>query len=260
MRMNELWQRIDAVIDTFVNQENGDFEKSFILWKLPILQITTNTILRGSKTIISPPSAASAATLKNALQQELSKEELLIYDPGNGGRRPYKLNIKIIGCPENAGQLVFKKSHIPVTTHELSVEKVLSLINNIEYREIKLIRRQQNMDLSTAEKKIDEIKEQYDEFTAAVKSKLKERKKYCVSYIKPFAMSYRVTYNDDISHGRKQTPVGDVLIVINGTEIVDDQRMTKPRTDIVATKYKKKHIISGRGISIFNDWKKPTEK
>ena len=271
--MNELWLRVDEVIDTFIREENQKNEdsihkkKSLIIWKDPILYAIlhgreTNTVLRGSKTIISVPSVSAAEALKLALKKRLSEDDLLILDAKTKEKRPFKLNIKIIECPPDAGQLILKKSNIPVTQHGIGIRKILEIIENQRQQEIGSIQRQQdmygknNMSIEVSlrfETEGNEVNERYNEITKKVSSVLADNKKYCIHWIKPYAMAYRVTYTSGTTWSRKQTAIGDVLIVINGTAVAKDQRMTKARTDTFELKNKNKYIISAGSVGIYTE-------
>ena len=271
--MNELWMCVDKVIDTFVCEEiqNDDNSihknKSFIIWKDPILYairhgLETNNVLRGSKTIISVPSVSAAEALKLALKKRLSEDDLLVWDTKTKKKRPFKLNIKIIECPPDAGQLILKKSNIPVTQHGISIRKIFELIENQRKQEIDSIKRQQDMyDKNNMSMKIslrfkmeeNEVNERYDEITKKVSSVLADNKKYCIHWIKPYAMAYRITYTSGTTQSRKQTAIGDVLIVINGTAVAKDQRITKARTDTFELKNKNNYIISAGAVGIYTE-------
>ena len=262
--MNELWLRVNEVIDTFIREENQKNEdsihekKSLIIWKDPILYAIrhgreTNTVLRGSKTIISVPSVSAAEALKLALKKRLSEDDLLVWDTKTKKKRPFKLNIKIIECPPDAGQLILKKSNIPVTQHGIGIRKIFEIIEN---------QRQQDMyDKNNISIKVslrfkteeNEVNERYNEITKKVSSVLDDNKKYCIHWIKPYAMAHRITYTSGTTRSRKQTAIGDVLIVINGTAVSEDQRMTKARTDTFELKNKNKYIVSAGSVGIYTE-------
>lgn len=273
MRMEDLWRRVDNTIYAFV-QKSSESNKypeldknAFIMWREPILYAqaggcSTNTILRGSKTIVSVTSAEEAEALKAAIKETLSAEDLLVKDAETKKKRPFKLVVKTIECLKFEGQLILKKSKIPVTYHGFSAEDALELIQRRGASEVSEIERRRfgyGMNLTDdvsrkLDKEIDEIVARYDSLIFNAASKLDDNQKYCVHYIKSYAMSFRVTYNAAETLGRKQTAVGDVLIVINGTEVIEDKRRTKERSDVFCEKHKEKFITSAAGIGIYADW------
>lgn len=265
MRMKDLWGRIGETISEFV-QRPKIAENAFVMWKLPILSSEEENP-RCTKTIVSVPSLDAANALKHALEKTLSEPELLVYDD-TLKKRPYKLKIKIINCPETAGQLILKKSNIPVTMHNLSATDVRYIISTREEKEIDSVKHNRpmcgcdtargvNSPLNVSKslkEQIEEISSRYAQLIADAKLKQNKNAKYCINYIKPYATSYRITYTDNATRRRKQTAVGDVLIVVHGTEVVEDKRITKPRSDIFFTKHRDKHIASAPGIGIFAEW------
>lgn len=261
MMMGDLWERIGETISEFVHCPKIA-ENAFVMWKLPSTKGSPDTVIRGTKTIVSVPSLDVAKALKRALEKTLSEPKLLVCDDITLEKRPYKLKIKIINCPKNAGQLILKKSNIPITTHNITAQDVLGIIRTREQKEIDSIDRQRHSITHGVNLKesLEEISSRYDQLIADAEPKLYENEEYCISYIKLNAFSYRITYNDGTTLQRKQTAVGDVLIVIHGTEVVEDKRLTKPRSDIFFSKHRDKHIASAPGIGIFAEWEHKVTK
>lgn len=136
------------------------------------------------------------------------------------------------------------------------------MINDCRKRELSSIDRQRKMygnnipDYAERNFKKEELEitKRYNNIISSVKSKLSKNQKYCINFVKPYAMSYRVTYSDAATYSRKQTAVGDVLIVIHGTGVIEDQRTTKTRGDAFFLKHRDKFIASAAGIGIYDDW------
>ena len=256
--MSEIWDCVDGVILAFAPRfvrKDSPNERTFIMWKQPILYSkSSSVVLRGSKTIVSVPSLESAKMLEARLRKHLAKDDLLVKDEKTKKKRPFKLNIKIIECPESAGQLIFKKSKIPVTIHELTRDDIIDEIEKSLKRDIQLIKMYSQNEFE-ALKEIEKTKSQHFQLMTKAEKILDEKGKYCTNYYKRYTMSYRVTYTDGATCSRKQTPIGDVLIVVNGSSIVDDERMTKQRTDTFKLKHEDKYIFSVVGLDIYREWK-----
>lgn len=235
--MGELWLNVDNVIKTFVSESSN---KSDILWQTPIFYSTFGFVLRGSKTIVSVPSVTVADDLKTKLQNRLAEKDLLIKDRKTKEKRPFKLLIKIIECPENGGQLILKKSEIPVTDHDVPGSLFFEIIED---------ERRDTLKNSLDENDRIEINETFDRIRKNLRSKIDENGKYTTHYKKPYAMSYRVTFNDAETERRQQTAVGDILIVINGSSVIEDQRLTKIRSDKFEIKNAEKYICT---VGIFD--------
>lgn len=248
--MDELWQNVDRIIETFVSESRTDeagetcSKKAVILWKNPILYSKWGFILRGSKTIISVPSVSFADDLEKKLRNRLSEKDLLIRDAVSRKERPFKLLIKKIACPKDGGQLILKKLEIPVTNHGVSGYEIFGLIETQRRRALERI------DNSLETERI-EINEMFDRIEKNVRSEINANKKYCTHQKKPYAMSYRVTFNDVETKRRRQTAVGDVLIVVNGLNVITDQRLTQTRSDKFELKNSEKYICSVGDIGIY---------
>lgn len=267
MMMGQLWQHIDCVIDKFVadNAEEA-ITPSSILWKKPVLYAQsqgqdTDKVLRGSKTIVSVQSIDDANTLVKALQDRLSCDDLLVRDQKTKKMRPFKLRIKIIECDPFHGEITLKKSDIPVTVHDLHVDDVCDLLTSIKDTDLTVIGMQlekinnpdmQQVVAADMQKTVALIKENYASDVDKAKS-LDTNKTYCVHYVKPYASSYRITYNDGKMRGRKQTAVGDVLIAVKGSKVVDSNRVTKFRSDIFSLRYFDNIAADLSTITVYND-------
>ena len=265
--MGQLWQHIDCVIDKFVadNAEEA-ITPSSILWKKPVLYAQsqgqdTDKVLRGSKTIVSVQSIDDANTLVKALQDRLSCDDLLVRDQKTKKMRPFKLRIKIIECDPFHGEITLKKSDIPVTVHDLHVDDVCDLLTSIKDTDLTVIGMQlekinnpdmQQVVAADMQKTVALIKENYASDVDKAKS-LDTNKTYCVHYVKPYASSYRITYNDGKMRGRKQTAVGDVLIAVKGSKVVDSNRVTKFRSDIFSLRYFDNIAADLSTITVYND-------
>lgn len=247
MYMSDLWRTVDNTISEFVGEI---FSRNFILWKNDILYEKilgddTDTVLCGSKTIVSVPSRQEADCLEKRLRTALEAPELLVEDAKTLEKRPFKLKIKIIECPEwkgrdEPGYIFLKKAKIAVTEHGVTREKIAKILDkNFESAEDiarhsagwpddPLIQRNSlelgDNDISIHNKLMEKLYRTLKPY------------KYCISGYKPYARNYRVTYND-ICGRRKTTAVGDVLIAINGTKVLADSRLPKKRSDTFATKH-----------------------
>ena len=253
MRMSKLWNTVDQTIVDFVR----DKTHRHILWKNDVLYSKKdgNKILCGSKTIVSVDSATAASELENRLRTDLSDLALLVKDPKTKEKRPFKLKIKTIQCPEQKsvhdftlGYAFLRKSKIAVTKRKLSRDDIEDIIEEIfenqmaelyyqkaEYEKIDNESTKQFY-LKTLDDAENKLRSNWLKSTKQVRDTLKLNEKYCISGYKPFARNYRITYND-ITGQRKQTAVGDVLIVINGTRVLDDPRITQERSDTFAKKH-----------------------
>ena len=260
MMMGALWQSIDYTICEFIKkqcEETVSWKQSSILWNEPIYfsKKDPNKVLRGSKTIVSVPTCEDAVALKDSLKKRLAASDLFVLDAKTRKKRPYKLNVKIIECLDSCGQIILKKSNIPVTKRNLSSEQVLKIIKSIRQSDIDhltYIRDRYNSSgevpaiisisrnhISNGyfESTIEKSENHYAELFDRAVETLDVNQKYCINYYKPYASSYRVTYSDASTYGRKQTTVGDVLIVIKGKSVVEDERFTQRRSDSFDNKY-----------------------
>lgn len=267
MMMGQLWQHIDSVVDKFIaDSAETAIIPSSILWRLPILYARshgqdTDKVLRGSKTIVSVQSIDDANALVKALQDRLSCDALLVRDQKTKKMRPFKLKIKIIECDPFHGEITLKKSDIPVTVHDLHVDDIYDLLTSIKDTDLELmgirLKEISNPDMQQVvvadmQKAVALIKENYASDVDKAKS-LDANKTYCVHYVKPYASSYRVTYNNDKVRGRKQTAVGDVLIAAKGSKVVNSNRVTKFRSDIFSSRYSNNIAADLSTITVYND-------
>lgn len=273
MMMGVLWEQVDNTIDSFVSESknSNSLEKSSILWKSNTLYAVTHCretthVLRGSKTIVSVPSLDAAKSLEDALRKRLAASDLLVKDQKTKKLRPFKLGIKIIQCLYGCGQLTLRKSNIPVTLHNLSCDKVCKIIAAFRQKELAGVDRQRAMygsnipdDVAKSfNNDVAKITEEYEEIIYDTKLMLNENDMYCVNFNKPYTMSYRITYNDLTSFGRKQTTVGDVLIAVRGTSVVNDERFTKTRADTFSRKNRSYFVgdIARTGIAVYKEMNK----
>lgn len=261
MMMGALWQSIDYTICEFIKkqcEETVSWKQSSILWNEPIYfsKKDPNKVLRGSKTIVSVPTCEDAVALKDSLKKRLAASDLFVLDAKTRKKRPYKLNVKIIECLDSCGQIILKKSNIPVTKRNLSPQEVLKIIESIrqsdidhltyirdrynssgEVPAITSILSRKHISNGYFESTIEKSKNHYVELLDLAAENLDVNHKYCINYYKPYASSYRVTYSDASTYRRKQTTVGDVLIVIKGKSVVEDERFTQRRSDSFDNKY-----------------------
>lgn len=262
MMMRELWQSVDYTIRKFIKkqcEETMSMKQSSMLWNEPIYfsKKDPSKVLRGSKTIVSVRTCEDAVALKDTIRARLAESDLLVHDAKTLKKRPYKLNVKIIECLDSCGQIILKKSNIPVTKRNLSADDVIGIINLIrksdidhfsylrdKYNssgqvpsEISFFISQERISNGYFEENLEEIKERYARLLDLAAERLNANQKYCINYYKPCASSYRVTYSDASTYRRKQTTVGDVLIVIKGKSVVEDERFTQRRSDSFDNKH-----------------------
>lgn len=263
MYMAELWETIDKTICSFTKQRLH----CSILWKKNVLYSKfrgeeTGKVLCGSKTIISVPGQSEANSLVKMLRSVLKEPRLLVKDTKTKKERPYRLKIKVIACTSSidmsleqkrlCGKMLLKKSKIAITKHNLSLNQIHNLIDGIFQKKLDALDHEQNvvsqrlcyqknpalqrsiLDCVKQEKR--EIIDRQEKLRHKLNVILQCDQKYCVSGYKPYARNYRITYND-ITACRKQVAVGDVLIVIGGSQVLLDPRITKERSDTFVKKH-----------------------
>lgn len=233
--MLDLWNAVDKTIKDFtVNNESN----AAILWHSDaVVSIIkgqfTNHVLRGSKTIVGVKSENDANELIKILKELLSQPDYLVKDRKTKNRRPFLLKIKTINCLENYGQIILSTTKIPVSQHNLTKDQVFKYIIHCFNTAISRL----NRFSPQAQPNEVSLRLEHEKAKAAklIRATLSETDRYIISYYKLFAQSYRIMYND-ASACRKQTTIGDVIIAINGSDVIQNSRKTKRRTNSYAVR------------------------
>lgn len=246
---------LTEVYDT-INEAVSNSSCSEVLWEDNIKYTTDGvfvSVKRNFKVIVSVHDSLGddeANEIKQAIENTLNAPENLI--GGNGKDKkphPYKLSIKVIHVK---GDINLSKQKIAVSIKQ---DKKCLLDNcknfyrpKIDECERKLKGEEASLELQEAENKnpniisitkrniesykrdLSVLKKDYERDIALIKQ-LSDDGRYKISYYKPNAKLYQMTYFDDRREGRCRAAVGDIVIAIGAEAVDESQRYRRTRSD-----------------------------
>ncbi len=182
-------------------------------YKEGIKEGRTGNVWRGGKDIVVVDSLQKAKALKKKLEGWAKSFKVKDTD------KPYSIRVNI-GQAEDVCNIAIYS--IAATQKGLDIEKIVKMVQ------------QGFNDYNRRFKKEEDMLDPKETIIEVMRT-LSREKKYTVSFYKPFAHAYRISYYDPSKEKRIQSGVGDVFILYN-EEYADSIRVEK-----MEVKRKKRH-------------------